>query len=332
MQPYEQLEYEIGKWAGVEHVVACSSGTAALHLALEALCLESGSEVIVPDFTMVACPRAVTMAGLTPVFVDCGEDLLIDCDLVSRISDIEEIRAIMPVHIYGRRCDMDAIISTANDVDWWVVEDMAEAHGIKPHPSSDAWAWSFYRNKIVAGEEGGAVAFRCKEHADLARQLRSLGFTDAHDFMHVPRGCNYRLANSLAKPILQSLRQFESTMMLRQKIRDMYDRLCPLEWMMPERDVPWVYDLRIRGLKNVDEGVKALNDDGIAARHGFKPMSEQAEYGGRSGMKWFGGPDGVSVAKRMSREVFYLPIDPQHINERKIKQSFETIKRVARTT
>ena len=111
MQPHERLELEFADWAGVKNVVACSSGTAALHLALEALELPRGAKVLVPDFTMVACARAVTLAGLVPVFVDCGEDMLISIDqLEQAVYKLNgEAHAIMPVHVYGRRCHMAAI-------------------------------------------------------------------------------------------------------------------------------------------------------------------------------------------------------------------------------
>ena len=107
MQPHEQLEQE---WAAFNDLdpagmVACSSGTAALHLALEALQLQPGSTCILPDFTMIACARAVTLAGLVPVFVDCGDDLLMDMALTPQACG-EKTSAVMIVHIYGRQQSM----------------------------------------------------------------------------------------------------------------------------------------------------------------------------------------------------------------------------------
>ncbi|MCK9570792.1 DegT/DnrJ/EryC1/StrS family aminotransferase, partial [Candidatus Pacearchaeota archaeon] len=186
MEPYQELEFRFGEWIGNPNTVACSSGTAALHLALEALQLPIHSCVMVPEFTMVACARAVTMAGLHPIFIDCGDDLLLDTK-VMQSKTVRHQSAIMPVHIYGRRCSMKAIIDHAKTNNLAVVEDMAEIHGVNPHPESDAACWSFYKNKIVHGEEGGMVAFKEAKHADKARQLRSLGFTQAHDFAHIPR-------------------------------------------------------------------------------------------------------------------------------------------------
>src|SRR5262245_33412737 len=97
MEAYEQLEVELANWAGgtPAQYVVCSSGTAALHLALEAFRLPPNTEVIVPDFAMIACARAVTLAGLKPIFVDCGPDLNLDPDLVRRLHMNGSLRVLM---------------------------------------------------------------------------------------------------------------------------------------------------------------------------------------------------------------------------------------------
>lgn len=333
MEAYEHLEQEFGRWTGVENVVACASGTAALHLALEALQLPPGSKVIVPDYTMIACARAVTLANLTPVFVDCGKDLLMDPDLVDGLlendrllkdfteEDYEGVKAIMAVHVYGRRCNMEAIHELAGKYDLTVVEDMAEAHGVRPHPETDAACWSFYKNKIVAGEEGGAVAFKSTWHQTLAQSLRCLGFTAKHDFRHGPRGHNYRMSNAHARLIIDSLRQVTRNLERRRRQEAAYDSLCPSEWRMPPRDAPWVYDLRIPGLDSdrQDAIVAALNQQGVAARHGFKRMTCQEEY--------FVPGMGFTEAAKASREVIYLPLDNREINGHFGVEAFKTIRR-----
>lgn len=305
MELYQQLEKEFGEWAGVKNVVVCSSGTAALHLALEALQLPQGSEVLVPDFTMIACPRAVAMASLVPVFIDCTDNLLMDTWLTTEGIN-EKTSAIMPVHIYGRQCLMEAIHKIAAKWNLKVVEDLAEAHGVRPHPESAAACWSFYKNKIIAGEEGGAVAFRDPEVAEIARSLRNLGFTDAHDFNHIPRGHNYRLANCLADRVLHSLEVGKGNLAKRRIIEQWYDTWCPLDWRMPKRDVPWVYDIRIGGMTEEKQGrlVRRLNQLGVEARHAFKSMSVQEEFADCR-------VEGNGNANRLSREVIYLPIQPE---------------------
>src|SRR6266566_4171996 len=120
----ERFEREFAAYNGVAHGVACSSGTAALTLALRALGIGPGDEVLVPEFTMIASAWAVTYTGATPVFADCGDDLNIDVALMAQ-KITPRTKAIMPVHIHGRRCDMDAIMRLAYEYNLRVVEDSA---------------------------------------------------------------------------------------------------------------------------------------------------------------------------------------------------------------
>src|SRR4051794_32420303 len=126
MEEYQLLERELGKWIGGDGVVACSSGTAALHLALEAFQIPQPHrrEVLCPDFTMYACARSISLSGMKSIFVDCNNDLLIDPKLIeSAITD--KTIAIMAVHIYGRLFNMTAIHEIASKYHLFVIEDMA---------------------------------------------------------------------------------------------------------------------------------------------------------------------------------------------------------------
>ena len=313
MQPYERLERDLARWAGFEpeNVVACSSGTAALHLALEAMDLPSGSRVIVPDYTMIACPRAVSMAGMVPTFVDCKPDLTINEEKVAECIERHDedpndsrVTAIMAVHVYGRSCDMSAITDIAGKYELWVIEDLAEAHGMPPHPLTDAACYSFYRNKIVAGEEGGAVILTNEDYSHRARMLRSLGFTADHDYTHIPRGHNYRLANTLASLIGASLAQVKTNTAKRWAQYDIWDSACPNAWRMAPPDQPWVYSFRVPGMwpELQTAVVRAVQGMGVEARHGFKPCRRQEEYlSAYDGFEW--------ESDRAAREVVYLPVD-----------------------
>lgn len=333
MEPYQELEHQWAKFNGLnpEGVVACSSGTAALHLALEAMRFPLGSRVIVPDFAMIACVRAVTLAGLEPVFVDCrAHDLNIDPELVDRACiELDKIVAVMAVHNHGRRCEMESLIELSGWHGFRVVEDLAEAHGVRPCPGSWAACWSFYKNKIVAGEEGGAVWFGPKALATTARSLRSLGFTEDHDFNHIPRGHNYRMSNAHASIIMDrgknrwgSIGDARDNLLKRTVIESDYDRECNPAWKMPKREAPWVYDLRIAGMEKEgqDKLVKALRSQGIEARHGFKPLSLQPEYLTGCIKQRF------HEAKIASREVIYLPIQPGRTTQGDCRKAFQIIR------
>jgi perosamine synthetase len=308
MEPYQRLEHEWAAFNGLDpaRMVACSSGTAALHLALEAFRLPPGSEVLVPDYTMVACPRAVALAGLTPVFVDCDERLLMGLEGVKAAGapPHSNIGAIMVVHVYGRRQDVGPLCAFKGACpELRVVEDLAEAHGVRPHGATDAACWSFQRTKHVHGEEGGAVWFRNSDHAKLARELRCLGFTDVHDYNHTPRGMNYRLANALADLVSKSLSEFGAESDRMRTAERILDEACPPEWRMPFRDGTWVYDFRVPGMSKTcqDEAVAAVKSIGIPTRHGFYPMHLQREFGN---CRTVGGGN----AEKASREVMYVPL------------------------
>jgi dTDP-4-amino-4,6-dideoxygalactose transaminase len=299
METYQLLEKQFGAWARVHNTVACSSGSSALHLALESLQLLPGSEVLVPEFTMVACARAVTMAGLKPVFVDCNDSLLMDPEAcIRQITPIT--RAIMPVHIYGRGCDMVDLGEIAKRFDLMIIEDCAEYHGATLSGRADAYCWSFYKNKIVHGEEGGMIAFANPMHADNAKMLRCQGFTARHDFMHVPRGINARLSNVNSALVLNSLLDADLHLQQRAQIEDWYNQNIPINWQMPPRDVCWVYDVKISKV-DAFSVVQELNRFGVPARIGFKPMSQQCEYlQAYAHLK----------AARLGQKILYLPVHP----------------------
>lgn len=311
MEAYQEFEQAWGEWSETRNVVGCASGSAALLLAFEALQLPQGSEVLMPDLCMVACARAVVMAGLVPVFVDCGPDLNIDA-LLLQGAVTENTSAILAVHTYGRRVDMEEVSRrlSSNGTYLYVVEDLAEAHGIHPHTETNAACWSFYKNKVIAGEEGGVVAFDRDLWAERARSLRIHGFTPAHDFRHIPRGWNHRLSNTHAELIMWGMEQYEYNLRLRREQELAYDAVCPVMWRQPYRQVPWVYDIRVHGMgwELQERVVRELNQMGVVARCCFKPCTVQPEFKTcrwvrRKGLH-------TSNAEVASQECFYLSLLP----------------------
>lgn len=346
MEAYQQLEVEFRPWTGeLSNVVACSSGTSALHLALEAMRLPLGSQVIVPNYTMVAVARAVTLAGHSPVFVDVDYDrLLIDPSQVRKaLASCPDAKAIMAVHTFGRQCPMEELHQIAEERELAIIEDCAEAHGVLPHPKSAAACWSFYKNKIIAGEEGGAVAFRDPEHARLARELRCIGFKPEHDYNHHPRGHNYRLANSLAELILKSIHRAQEKSLvpssgcallagrswteMRSYIVDYFNAICPTKWVTPPREAEWVYDVRIPGMtiETQRKVVICLLEKQIPVRYGFKPMSWQEEYKYHINF-------GTWVSDKAASEVIYIPIEPGKFEKKCADELFSCLKSAVKSS
>lgn len=307
-------------------VVSCSSGTAALHLALEAFRLEPGSFVAIPDYTMIACARAVTLAGLKPIFVDIDPVMLtispdaLDAALDTIVKQNGVVGAVMPVAVYGRPPHTD-VYDVAKKYGAKIVEDLAEAHMVMPHPVSDAACWSFYKNKVIAGEEGGAVWLKDGTARYLATCLKSMGFTPDHDYTHIPRGHNYRLADALASPIIDSVRAYGENLAKRRAVESNLNVACPEEWRMPYRACPWVYDVRISGMKRgmMKRVVAALQSNGIAARFGFVPMTEQEEYLFKTSSPY------NPVAAVAGQEVFYLPLGGWECSIEEAKRAFRVI-------
>jgi len=303
---YLELETEFANFIGVSGCVSVSTGTGALHVALEALQLPEGSEVIVPQYTMIATAWAVHYARLVPVFVDCDDSLLINIEEIEKkITD--KTRVIMVTHVYGRVVNMDAVKDLAKKYGLRIIEDAAEAHGCKWNDkivgATDIGCFSFYRNKIICGEEGGAVVSNDSEFLDIVRDMKSMSFGKKHNYMHDRMGFNYRMTNSQAAMILESLANIKENTKKRRDNQELYDSLIDKEHHMSSRDIPWVYDICVEDNTIVDKLIAM----GIPARYGFKPVSMCHPFRvDASDTKCY----------TMSKKVMYLPVDPELSEER----------------
>lgn len=270
-----EFEKSFATWNNTKYGVACSSGTAALILALRALNIGPGDEVIVPEFTMIASAWAVTHTGAKPVFADCTDDLTIDCDLIEeKITD--KTKVIMPVHIYGRRCNMNRIMEIAYGYNLRVVEDSAEAHGVRP--VGDIACFSLYANKIITSGEGGICVTNDERLANQMCHLRSMAFTPSHDFLHKKIAYNFRMTNMQGAVAQAQLERIEEMLEKRRKIEVYYDqglRNIKGVTVMPKRDVLWMYDIVV---EKREELQKYLAEHGVESRQFFKPMSQQPMY------------------------------------------------------
>lgn len=298
---FEQLEKEYSKFLNTKGAISCNTGTAALHLALEALKLPKDSEIIVPEFTMVASAWAVHYAGLNPIFIDCDDNLLIDLDLVEK-AITPKTKVLMVTHVYGRIVNMTKVMELAKKYNLRVIEDACEAQGAswdgKPIGSFDIGCFSFYRNKIVHGEEGGIVASNDLEFLKVVKDMKSMSFGSKHDYAHTQIGFNYRMTNSQAKLILKSLKKINKNLKHRKKLEKVYNRNLHPSVILSNRDVVWVYDIKVDEKKK-NKLVDYLNSKNIAARHSFKPMSLQYP---------FNLPYKHLRAFELSKTICYLPV------------------------
>jgi dTDP-4-amino-4,6-dideoxygalactose transaminase len=230
---------------------------------------------------------------------------------------------------------MSKVKNLADKYGWKVIEDSAECQihhsqsEFEETQYSDAQCWSFYRNKVVGGEEGGAVAFRDVHVAIKARRLRSLGLIGAHTEQKIPRGMSCRLSNANAKVIFPRLRRWMNFILpKRRKVESWYNQYVPSEWQMPTRACPWVYDLRLRGVCSgaVSRIVLELLTSEIVCRRGFYPISQQIGY------KTFRGAKLYPNSYKASGEVIYLPITVHHsqeIVEENVKTLIEAVEKYA---
>ncbi len=204
METYKQLEKEFAKFCGKNYAVALNSGTSALHLALLALGIGKGDEVIVPDFTFVACAFSVSYTGAKPVFVDCKEDFTIDVDMTEK-KITKKTKAIMPVHVYSNRCEMEKLIKLAKKYKLKIIEDASEHHGVELS-DSDIAIYSFQASKQIHCEEGGILVTDSKEIYDEVNKMKT--FYNDGTYYHEKLSFNYRMPNEQAKLALESLKKF----------------------------------------------------------------------------------------------------------------------------
>ena len=271
MEIYQKFEKQFAKFAGKKYAVAVNTGTAALHLGLLSLGIGKGDEVIVPDFTFVACAFAVSYTGAKPVFVDCGSDMLIDPKLIeAKIT--KRTKAIMPVHLYGRKCNMKAIMQIAKRHKLKVIEDVSEAHGIKLS-NSDVAIYSLQSSKIINSQEGGVLVTDNKKIVDKVIHLK--GLSNDGNYYHDVIGFNYRMPNATAELALKSLKNYRKNAKKRAKIAKNRHFSC---------DVAWVTVMLV---KQRDEMLKINKESKcpIKYRPTFKPMSSLPMYKQKTG-KW----------------------------------------------
>ena len=314
-----RFEESFAARVGRKHGVAVANGSVALDVAVAALDIGPGDEVILPTFTIISCAAPVVRCGATPVLVDCEADTwnLDVGQIESRITT--RTRAIMPVHIYGLPVDMEPLTALAARYGLRVIEDAAEAHGQVYHGRpcgsfGDISTFSFYPNKHVTTGEGGMIVTDSDEIAERCRSLRNLCFNPARRFVHEELGWNFRLTNLQAALGVAQLERLDEFLERKRRMGRRYtEALSGLRGKLqlpPDRtkgaeNVYWVYGLVLDDSVGFDarEAMSRLALRGIGTRPFFWPMHEQPVLI-RRGL--FAG-ERYPVAERIARRGFYVP-------------------------
>lgn len=312
-------EFERG-WAdycGVAHGIAVCNGSVALDLAMAALDLPTGSEVILPSFTIISCATAVLRAGLRPVLVDCDPDTwcLDVAQVEAKITG--NTSAIMPVHMYGHMADMAPLERLAERHGLALIEDAAEAHGGEYHGRraggiGRAATFSFYANKIITTGEGGMVVTDDDGIAERARSLRNLGFNRARRFLHHELGHNFRMTNVQAALGVAQVARIDDHLARKRRmarfyiehLKDIPGLQLPVE-RPGVKNVYWMFGFVLNDPIAVDatEMAQRLRALGVDTRPFFIGMHEQPALH-RLGL--FVG-ERYPVAERLARRGLYVP-------------------------
>jgi dTDP-4-amino-4,6-dideoxygalactose transaminase len=327
------LEERAAEYFGVAHAVAVASGTAAMHLALLALDVGPGDEVITTPITWPATANVIEHCGARPVFCDVrAGDLNIDSELVPALVT-DRTKAILPVHLAGQPCDLDPLL----ELDVPVVEDAAHAfesvyRGRKIGGISAATCFSLYATKNVAAGEGGLVT---TDRDDVAERIRAMRLTrrgDGSRYDQTTPGFKANLSDVLAAIALVQLDRLDDHAHARERQFAIYDEgLTDLEGIEPlardPRDVHarHLYVVRIRadgagGTR--DEYQRALGEELIATSIHFLPVHRLTWFRER-----YPGQEPLPVAEQAGEEVLSLPLSPAHSDD-DIADAVDAVRRV----
>jgi perosamine synthetase len=285
----EKFELGFADFTNIKYAVSVSNGTVALHVALLALDIGPGDEVIVPTLTYIASVNAITYVGATPVFVDSLEDTwqMDPNDVAKKVSD--KTKAIMVVHLYGHPCDMDSIAKIAKDNGLKIVEDCAEAIGSKyknTHVGSvgDVATFSFFGNKTITTGEGGMVLTNDKAVADKARRLKGQGLAEGREYWHDIIGYNYRLTNICAALGVAQLEKIDSFLKAKLEVANSYMDLLDKTNVRFHKEADgvahsyWMCSILVNDPIKREPLRKRLADVGVETRPLFFPIHTMPMY------------------------------------------------------
>lgn len=317
----EEFERRFADFIGTKYAVSVSNGTVGLHLALAALGIGPGDEVLVPDLTFVATANAVKYTGATPIFVDIDPKTwcMDPEDLKKKITP--NSKAVIPVHLYGYPANMDEILNIAQKENLYVIEDCAEAHGAeisnrKVGSFGNCGVFSFYGNKIITTGEGGMITTNDEELFIRLKFLKDHGMSKEKRYWHPEIGFNYRMTNIQAAIGLAQMERKEYIIEKKRKIFNWYKNYLEefginVSYSLnPEDDektksknVFWMVSIVLWDFDETKRNklIELLKVVGVDSRPFFYPISEFPMYHGKPVCK---------VSKHVSERGLNLPSSP----------------------
>lgn len=333
----EEFEKKFAERIGRKAGIAVSNGSAALELAVAALGIGPGDEVILPTFTIISCALAITRAGAIPVLVDCDPNtwnMSVD-EIEGKITD--KTKAVMAVHIFGLPVDLDPLLALCNKHGIMLIEDSAESIGLnyRNNPCGsfgEISAFSFYANKHVTMGEGGLVAVNNEHLEARCRSFRNLCFKEPR-FVHEHLGWNMRLTNLQAAVGLAQLERLDWSISKKRYMGELYNRhladvpglQLPIQKTEYAENCYWVYGIVLGDLVELDaqEMMQTLREKKIDSRPFFWPLHQQPVFN-REG-KFL--DEHHPVSENIARRGLYLPSGTT-ITDDQIEYVAETVKSI----
>lgn len=308
-----RLEERFVQVCGTRYAVATSSGTTALHIALLAHGIGPGDEVITTPFTFIATVNAILFVGAKPVLVDIEEQTFNINPALIEAGVTPRTRAIIPVHLYGYPCDMDAVVETARRHDLLVIEDAAQAIGAtyrdKPVGSFGTGCFSLYATKNVAAGEGGIITTDDEALAERCRMLRNYGMRRRYHYEFL--GYNFRMSDLHAAVALAEMDRLEE-FTTRRRANAAYLSARINSVITPQvregegyKHVWHQYTVRVDGERRRDGAVRQLNETGVGTGVFYSIPAHQHDY-----IREVVGDVHLPAAERLAQEVLSLPVHP----------------------
>ena len=316
----KKFEKDFSNLVQKKYSIAVSSGTAALQLAFESLNLKEGDEIILPSFTIISCILPIIRLKLKPIFIDA--------DINTWNMNVEHVekkiskktKVILVSHIYGLPTEMIGISKLAKKYNIKIIEDAAEAHGLKYKDKYCGWygdisIFSFYANKLITTGEGGMILTNNKNIFEKCQNLRNLYFGKKNRFQHFHMGWNYRMTNIQAAIGCAQLENINLHIKKKREIGKLYQKYIKItdNFQLPEikingaENIYWVFGIVLKGkFKNkVKKITTILNKKyNIGTRPFFWPLHKQPIL---SNIKFKIDKKNLTISENISKNGFYIP-------------------------